>query len=95
MTPVLDNQVIDNQAAGRYELAVDGQIVFATYRRDGGVLIIRHVEAPPPLRVTGAAGRLMHGIMTAARAENLKVRPLCSYAAAWLARHEKYRDLLA
>jgi predicted GNAT family acetyltransferase len=87
--------VRDNPNAGRYELDVDGQIVFANYRRDGSTLIIRHVEAPPPLRGTGAAGRLMQGIVEIARTDGLTVQPLCSYAAAWLRRHPEHRDLLA
>ena len=79
--------VRDNAQANRYELDVGGQIVFALYRRDGATLYIRHVEAPVPLRGTGAAGRLMHGIMEIAAREKLHVVPLCSYAAAWIRRH--------
>ncbi|MBV8538657.1 MAG: N-acetyltransferase [Alphaproteobacteria bacterium] len=79
----------DNSEASRYELDVGGQIVFAIYRRDGSTLYIRHVEAPPSLRGTGAAGRLMDGIMEIARAERLHIVPLCSYAAAWMRRHVK------
>jgi predicted GNAT family acetyltransferase len=56
--------------------------------------MIRHVEAPPRLRGKGTAGRLMEGIMASARAEGLKVVPLCSYAAAWLRRHPEHRDLV-
>jgi predicted GNAT family acetyltransferase len=87
--------VRDNRERGRYELAVDGQIVFADYRRDGARLAILHVEAPPNLRGTGAAGRLMQGLMDLARAEGLNVVPLCSYAAAWLRRHPESRAPLA
>src|SRR5688572_5722026 len=54
---VLDG-VRDNPAKGRYELEVHGEIVFANYRRAGSTLVISHVEAPRPLRGTGAAGRL-------------------------------------
>ncbi|HTY65424.1 MAG TPA: GNAT family N-acetyltransferase [Alphaproteobacteria bacterium] len=79
--------VRDNRKTSRYELDVEGQIVFAIYRRDGSTLYIRHVEAPPSLRGTGAAGRLMEGIMEIARAEQLHIVPLCSYAAAWMRRH--------
>lgn len=87
--------VRDNPSRRRYELEVDGHVVFLTYRRDGGILTIPHVEAPPALRGTGAAGRLMEGVMHIARAENLKVNPVCSYAAAWLRRHGEWRDLIA
>ena len=80
--------------AERYELAIDGQIVFARYRREGSRLAIRHVEAPPALRGSGAAGRLMDGVMQIARRDGLTVTPLCSYAAWWLQRHPEYRDLV-
>jgi predicted GNAT family acetyltransferase len=86
--------VTDNAAAQRYELDVDGQTVFALYRRTGTTVAIRHVEAPVALRGTGAAGRLMQGIMETARAEGLRITPLCSYAAFWLQRHPEHHDLL-
>jgi uncharacterized protein len=87
--------VTDNPERSRFELDIGGQTVFATYRRQGPVLAIRHVEAPPPLRGTGAAGRLMQGIVEIARAEGLKVAPLCGYASAWMRRHKESQDLLA
>jgi len=84
--------VRDNRKTSRYELDVGGQVVFAIYRRDGLTLYIRHVEAPPNLRGTGAAGRLMEGILEIARAEHLSIVPLCSYAAAWMRRHAQDRS---
>ncbi len=84
----------DNPDASRYELDVDGEIVFALYRRVDGVVQIRHVESPPALRGKGAAGRLMQGIVDSARASGTKLMPLCSYARAWMSRHPEYQDLL-
>lgn len=83
----MSTAVRDNRQESRYELDIDGQIVFAIYRRDGATLYIRHVEAPPPLRGTGAASRLMQGIVDLAGTEGLSIVPLCSYAAAWMRRH--------
>jgi uncharacterized protein len=87
--------ISDNPAAQRYELDIDGQIVFAIYRRDGDVVYIRHVEAPMALRGTGAADRLMQGITEIARRDGLKLVPLCGYARAWLRRHAEHKELLA
>lgn len=87
--------VTDNKARSQYELPVDGQIVFARYRRQEGVVSILHVEAPVSLRGNGAAGRLMQGIVDLARRQNEKLVPLCSYAAAWMRRHPESADLLA
>jgi predicted GNAT family acetyltransferase len=91
----MTTEVRDNRETCRYELEIDGRVVFATYRRAGATVFIRHVEAPLPLRGTGAAGRLMEGIMAIARAEGLKLVPHCGYAAAWIRRHRQHHDLLA
>ncbi len=88
-------QVTDNAGAGRFELVEQGQLAFADYRRVGDRLILPHVEAAPGLRGTGAAGRLMEGVLATARAEGLKVVPLCGYAAAYIRRHAEHQDLLA
>ena len=87
----MTTSVRDNPEINRFELPVDGQIVFALYRREGSTLYIRHVEAPPPLRGTGAASRLMEGIVEIARRDNLTLVPICSYAVAWLRRHNRER----
>ena len=87
--------VHDNAAAARFEMAEDGHVVFADYRRDGKRLIIDHVEAPVALRGAGAAGRFMEGLAALARAEGSRIVPLCGYAAAWLKRSAEYRDLIA
>ena len=91
----MGEQVTDNGERGRFELAVDGQVVFANYRRGPGRLAITHVEAPPNLRGTGAAGRLLEGVMAKAREEGVKITPLCGYAAIWMRRHKEHADLLA
>ena len=85
--------VRDNRALQRYEMPVGGDIVFADYRRQPGRLVITHVETPPDLRGAGHASRLMRGVVEEARAEQVKILPLCSYARAWMQRHPEYRDL--
>jgi uncharacterized protein len=89
------NSVSDNQAQHRYELVENGLTAFATYRRGDGVVTIPHVEAPAGLQGTGAAGRLMEGLVERIRAEHLKIVPACPYAAAWLKRHPEHADVLA
>lgn len=85
----------DNIAAGQYELEVEGQTVFARYRKAGDVLTILWVESPPALRGTGAAGRLMKLLGVEARARGWRIVPVCGYAAAWLRRSPEFRDLVA
>ena len=86
--------IIDNTMQQRFELHEQGKLVFADYRLADGVLSLPHVEADPALRGRGAAGRLMEGILDLARQRHWKVRPICSYAAAFIQRHPEYHDLL-
>lgn len=86
--------VTNNPAHSRYELAEAGGTAFANYRRDGDVLTIPYVESPEALRGTGTAGRLMEGVVASARAEKLKIVPICGYAVAWFRRHPEHQDVL-
>lgn len=79
--------ISDNKAASRFELIENGSTAFADYHITDDTLYIDYVEAPPALRGTGAAGRLMEGVMATARERSLKVIPICGYAAAWIKRH--------
>jgi predicted GNAT family acetyltransferase len=85
----------DNPERSRFELEVNGQTAYADYRRQPGALVIAYVYAPPALRGTGTADRLMQGVAETARAEGSRIVPLCGYAATWLRRHREHRDLLA
>lgn len=78
---------------GRYELDEQGLTSWADYRLSGDRLVIDHVESPQALRGTGAAGRLMAALSADARSKSLKIIPICSYAAAWLARSDEFGDL--
>lgn len=90
-----DEALRDNTERSRFERDEHGHTVFANYRRQGTTVLITYVEAPPAVRGTGAAGRLMEAIAARARAEGAKLLPLCGYAASWLRRHKEYRDLMA
>ena len=87
--------VRDHAQRSRFELEEAGALAYADYRREGGRLVVPYVYAPPELRGTGAAGRLMEGVLAAARTQGLRVLPLCGYAAAYIRRHREHHDLLA
>jgi uncharacterized protein len=94
MPETMTDPITDNADAQRYELAVDDHIVFADYSLSGDTLRIHYVEAPPELRGTGAAGRLMDGVAQIAKDNGWRIVPICGYAAAWLRRHKEYHSLL-
>ena len=78
----------------RYEIVEDGGTVYADYRRQGERLYIDYVFSPVELRGTGASGRLMTAVAQKARQDNLRITPICGYAAAWLRRNHEFRDLV-
>lgn len=90
-----DGTFRDNEPRSRFELERPEGVVTADYERRPGLLVIRYVYAPPPLRGTGASDRLMSEVASVARREDRKVLALCGYARRWLHAHGAHRDLLA
>jgi len=89
------HDVIDNSDRQRFELVEQGQTAFADYRTEAGRIILSHVEAPIGLRGTGAASRLMEGVLSIIRERGLKVAPVCDYAEAYMSLHPEFADLRA
>ena len=73
----------------------DGHTAFANYRNLDGVIAITHTEVPYALRERGIGSRLVLEMLKEIRAQQFKVRPLCSFARFVMARHPEYRDLVA
>ncbi|TAL00872.1 MAG: N-acetyltransferase [Rhodospirillaceae bacterium] len=86
--------VVDNVARERFELVENGHLAYASYRRVGNEVTIPYVEAADALRGTGAASRLMAGVVAHARTEGLKVMPTCGYAVSWFRRNPEASDVL-
>lgn len=84
-----------NTAAGRYELEVEGHTAFANYRNLDGVIAITHTEVPWELRERGIGSRLVLEMLKDIRAQNLRVKPLCSFARFVIAQHPELRDVVA
>lgn len=91
----MDIEVIHNEPAQRFEAHVDGQLALAAYRLDGQVMAMVHTEVPSALEGRGIASRLVQAAFDHAQAQGLKIRPLCSYVAAWARRHPEHAALLA
>ena len=87
--------VRDNPAENRFEITVDGQRVgFAQYVRRPGRLIFVHTEIDPAFGGRGLAGELAAGALDAARAEGVRVVPLCPYIESFIVEHPQYDDLV-
>jgi uncharacterized protein len=82
-------------AAGRFETRVEGLRCVCDYRLHDGIMMFTHTEVPPALAGRGIAAVLVEAALAWARAEGHRIRPLCSYVAAYLRRHPEQQDLLA
>jgi predicted GNAT family acetyltransferase len=89
------NEVQDNAAAQRFELAVEGQTAFVDYRRRDGVVTMLHAEVPSALSGRGLGSRLVGGALDLVRAQGETVVPRCSFVAWFIAQNPAYQDLLA
>lgn len=78
----------------RFEARLGAQRAVCDYVRSGGVAVLHHTEVPHALRGQGIAGDLVAAALAWARAEGLRVRPSCSYVAAYMRRHPETHDLL-
>jgi predicted GNAT family acetyltransferase len=89
----MSNNVRDNSALNRFELDTDGHISFSEDQRGNGMLTLMHTEVPKELGGRGIGSTLISGVLVAARAQGLKVKPLCPFAKAYIERHPEYADL--
>lgn len=91
----MDFQIENNTALNRFQTTVDGEVCVADYRITEGVLTLTHTGVPPQLGGRGIAGALVQAVLDHARADGLKVRPACSYAAAYMKKRPETADLMA
>jgi predicted GNAT family acetyltransferase len=87
-------QIEHNITASRFETRVDGRLSVCAYRQVGQTLHLTHTEVPPSLQGRGIAAALVQAALDWARAQGLKVHPLCSYVALYMRRHPQTQDLL-
>ncbi len=80
-------QIVDNEAASRFEVSIDGQVAELVYRRHGDRLVLVHTGVPDELEGRGVGGMLVRTAVERAVQQGLTVVPLCPFARRWLERH--------
>lgn len=94
MSPIDPNTIVHRPEASRFEIALGDDLAMCVYRREGGVLALTHTEVPIAHEGRGVAAALVRATLDWARSQGLRVRPLCSYVAAYMRRHRETQDLL-
>jgi hypothetical protein len=91
----MDGEIRNNAAAHRYELEVDGHLAIAEYRLRPGRISFIHTEVPDALAGRGVGKRLVKAALDDARAQGLKVVPICPFVKHYIETHPEEQDLLA
>ena len=86
--------VVHNTTAKRFEITMGNKTAYSKYLLAGGKIIIEHAEVPEALEGRGLAGRIVSTALDYARAQNLKVLPICPFAKSYIDKHREYQDLL-
>lgn len=78
--------MVDDAAASRYELRIDGTVVgSAEYTLQPGSIVVTHTEVDPDVGGRGLGTRLAAAVVADAQARNLHLVPRCPFIARYLA----------
>lgn len=89
------NSVVDNPAADRYEIRIDGALAgFAAYQRGDSTITFTHTEIDSGYEGRGLGSVLARGALDASRAAGEAVLPRCPFIRRFIQRHPEYRELV-
>jgi uncharacterized protein len=81
---------------GAFFISGDGRrLAEMTYSASPTLLIIDHTEVDDSLRGTGASAKLVQAAVELARAEKVRILPLCPFARHVFDKTPEYGDVLA
>lgn len=90
----MTDDVRDNPADSRFELAVGDEVAVAYYREEDGRIVLTHTEVPQALSGQGIGTRLARGVFETLRACKVRVIAKCPFMAAFAVKHPDYASLL-
>jgi uncharacterized protein len=91
----MDHTIEHDSQRGRFHVTVQGHLCVCDYRLREGVMNITHTEVAPELEGRGIAAELVRAALGYAKANGLKIRPLCSYVQSYMRHHPETQSLLA
>ncbi len=92
----MDVHVVNNAEASRYEAYIGVELAgFSDYRIRPDVIVFTHTEVDDAFEGKGVGSALARGALEDVRAHGGQIVPLCPFIAAYIRRHEEFRDLIA
>ena len=91
----MEPELSHNEAASRFEIAVDGVPAgFADYHLVDGVAIFDHTVVDPAFGGQGLGSVLVGHALAEARALGWRIMPVCPFVAVYLKRHKEFADIV-
>jgi predicted GNAT family acetyltransferase len=84
-----------DEAAKRFELAVDGGTAFIEYKLSGHTLFLIHTEVPRELEGKGVGGAIVLKALQYAKDNGYEIVPLCPFVQTWLERHKEWKTIVS
>lgn len=92
----MSTEVRRDDAAGRYEIVVDGAVAgYTEIKPRDGVLIMPHTLVDDAYAGQGLAKVLVTGALDDIRSRGERIKPLCPYVRSFLEKNPQYTDLVA
>ncbi|MDE1156287.1 MAG: GNAT family N-acetyltransferase [Acidobacteriaceae bacterium] len=88
-------EIVDNVEHHRFEMTLDGALIFLSYELKEKNIVLLHTFVPPSLQGKGAGSKFVHAVLDEVRRRSLRVVPECEFVAAFIKRHPEYEDLIA
>jgi hypothetical protein len=85
----------DNKASHHLELQVDNYTAFIDYKKTNDKLFLIHTEVPDELEGRGVGSAIVEKAFQFAKANEMKIVPLCSFVQSYLKRHPALREQVA
>lgn len=86
-------EIIHNPAERRFEIWIDGLLAKLDYTENGGTIAMTHVGVPVEFRGMGIAAVITKTALEYAKANSLRVIPICPYVVSYLRRNPQYMEL--
>lgn len=87
--------ITDNAQDGRFEAAVDGQVIGRQpYRRYRAHIVLMATEVDAQWRDRGVSSAMIAGVLALIRGAGHTVIPRCKITADYIFRHPEHRDLV-
>ena len=88
-------EVVHNAAQKRFEIHLGEQIAMVKYILGSSEIIFTHTEVPGAFEGQGVASKMAKVALEYAKAQGMRVRPMCPYMASYIKRHPEYQSITA